>query len=121
MHGERALKNMRTDVKIVTANYTFQQHLDEGVTFSNKGAAGTVIVTLGKAKIGAKQRFIVETAEALQIDPATGEKVSLHTGVLQVANANIDCSTVGAKIEFECVKTGEWRCTNSVGTWALVS
>lgn len=112
-----AFKRKRTDIKIKTADYTLQDHIDDGSTFSNKGATGPVELQLPAAIPGNSATLVIDTACPFRAQPATGEQVSASAGTLLVADKYVTCSTVGARISLVCENAGEWKAEDPVGSW----
>jgi hypothetical protein len=106
-------------VEAKTADYTVTVN-DNGKTFTNAGAAGTITFALPPATVGLRYRFVVKAVQQLRIDPNGTETISLPTGVQQAAGAYIVADAIGERISVECVKAGEWDTTEAVGTWTAV-
>jgi hypothetical protein len=119
--GYHAGRSQRRDVKILTSDYSLDPRVDNGVGISNKGATGKVEVSLGPAEPGRKQRAYVEAAEILALVPESDEKMSLPSGVAQVAGKYIAADAVGEFIEIECITSGLWSVVTSAGTWTVES
>lgn len=100
-----------------TANYTIVADVDNGKTFTNEGAAGTITYALPAAIVGARVKFKVLAAQQLRVDPNGSETIALPTGVQQAAGKYIVADAVGEGIALECVKAGQWDVDYSVGTW----
>lgn len=115
--GYEAMKNQRKDTKIVVANYTEDPLIDNGNTYSNKGASKAVIVTLAPALVGAKRSFVVEATQDLQIRPNGTEMICLTTGAVQAAGVGIQADLIGESLELECVEVGKWFVKNYIGDW----
>lgn len=109
-------RGIRT-VEAKTANYTVVTPTDNGKTFTNTGAAGTVVFALPAATPGQWYRFVVKATQVLTIDPNGTETISLPTGVQQAAGAAISADAIGERCSVECVKAGEWETSEAVGTW----
>lgn len=91
---------------------------DNGATFTNTGASGTVKATLPAAKVGLKYKFMVTAAQILQIDPSGTETLAKTTGYAQIAAGElIYQNTAGYFIELECIVAGSWVCTGSNAAW----
>jgi len=93
---------------------------ENGQSFSNKGAAGTVTYTLPTAIVGREYAFYVQAAQALRIDPNSTETTNNSVGGSQGgAGKYIGSSTIGDYVRLRCTKTGEWQVMGIVGTWAV--
>lgn len=89
-----------------------------GSTIHTTGNGGTAVVNLPAALPGTHFRFVVMTAFALQIEPATGETIGLpSTGVQEAANDYITADAVNEYVELECITAGAWVPVNYLGTW----
>jgi len=100
---------------VKTANYTINEFLNEA-TFINTGATGTVVLTLPPASIGLKYHFRVTTAQELRISPNGSDTIAIN-GTQQAAGKYITANAIGELCTLECVVTGQWEQTNSLGTW----
>lgn len=89
-----------------------------GTLHTNKGAAGTIALTLPPATIGLHFYFAVLAAQALQIEPAAGEVISLPSnGVPEAADDYIVADALRETVHLMCVETGAWAVMGSTGTW----
>ena len=115
------MKGKRRDIKIKTADYTMQEHIDEGAVFSNKGATSAVQIQLLASQPGKSVTLEVDAACPFRAHPATvdstGEKVSASAGTLLAAGKYVTCSTVGGRITLVCEKKGEWKAKDPVASW----
>ena len=92
---------------------------ENGTIHTNAGAVGEVVLTLPAAVAGLHFYFGVREAQALTIEPATGETISLpSTGVPESANDFISANAVGETVHLMCVEDGSWACMGFTGTWA---
>jgi hypothetical protein len=113
----RALRTVSTK----TADYTVVVNIDNGLTFTNNGAAGAVTFALPAATVGQWYRFKVKTAQQLRIDPNGTETIALpSSGAQQAAGAYIVADAAGEGVEIECVVAGTWDVTWYTGTWTAV-
>jgi len=121
-------KAVRKQERVKSSDYTLLEHIDEAITLSAQpGCDNRVRFHLLPAVLGRRVSAViprgacVATACTTVLVPKTGEKLSLHTGVLQAANAKITSAVVGARIDLVCRKKGEWDCDNAVGTWIVTT
>jgi hypothetical protein len=91
---------------------------ESGTLHTNKGATGTIALTLPAALAGMHFKFAVLAAGALQIEPATGEVISLPSnGVPEAANDYIVADLLRETVELVCVEDGAWAVYGFTGTW----
>lgn len=105
----------------LTADYTIQA-IDARTVYTNRGATGTVTVTLPAAKVGMRYIFKVEAAYAFRIDPYGSEQIALpSTNVMSAAGKYISADAAGEYMILECTYDGEWSCFGYLGTWTAES
>ena len=109
-------KELRRQVKECTAAYSIDAVNDNGLRFSNKGAAGEVIISAEDAVVGKIHEFIVETAQYLQIKPKSADQLPVETGALQTAGKYVRSNTVGDRLLVECITATEWALVKAIGT-----
>jgi hypothetical protein len=105
--------------KVVTANYTISA-TEAGKTFSNRGAAGTVLLTLPPPKDGMKFGLVVETPAqsfGVQTD-VVGTKIAGGVAWLQGRSLTHTVSTEYAYLQI-FASGGNWYTKEDQGTWAL--
>lgn len=91
---------------------------ENGTLHTNKGATGTVVLTLPPAVLGLHFYFAVLAAQALRIEPAAGEVISLpSTGVPESADDYITADALRETVHLMCVETGAWAVMGYTGTW----
>lgn len=89
-----------------------------GTVHTNKGAAGTIALTLPPATVGLFFYFYVGAAQILQIEPAAGEQISLpSTGVPEAADDYIAADAIGETVHLMCCEAGKWAVMGFTGTW----
>lgn len=89
-----------------------------GGVISNAGAAGAASFALPPATVGLDFTFIVEAAQALQIDPNGTETIALpSTGVQGAAGKYLVADAVGEKVHLVCLTAGTWDVEHYSGTW----
>lgn len=92
---------------------------ENGTVHTNKGASGTVVLTLPAAVAGMHFYFAVLAAFALQIEPASGEVISLpSTGVPESADDYISADALRETVHLVCVEDGAWAVMGYTGTWS---
>lgn len=92
---------------------------ENGTIHTTVGATGTVVLTLPAATPGLHYYFYVGAAFALQIEPASGETISLpSTGVPESADDYISADAVGESVHLMCCKAGTWAVMGYTGTWS---
>jgi len=91
---------------------------ENGSIHSNKGASGTIALTLPAAVVGMHFYFYIGAAQILQIEPASGEVISLpSTGVAEAADDYIAADAIGETVHLMCCETGKWAVMGFTGTW----
>jgi hypothetical protein len=91
---------------------------ENGTLHTNKGATGTIALTLPAAVAGMHFYFAVLAAFALQIEPASGEVISLPSnGVPEAADDYIVADALRETVHLVCVETGAWAVMGFTGTW----
>lgn len=89
---------------------------------TNKGAAGTIVLTLPAAIAGMRFTFVVKAVQELRVDPNGTEIVAVAaTGAESAAGKYISADAVGELITLVCAETGKWSVENAVGTWTVES
>lgn len=92
---------------------------ETGTVHTNTGASGTFALTLPPATVGLQFYFAIGAAQILQIEPATGETISLpSTGVPEAANDYIAADAIGETVHLMCCVAGHWNCMGFTGTWS---
>lgn len=85
---------------------------------SNLGAAGAITFALPPSKVGMRVVAIVETAQALQLDPNGTETIALpSTGVQGAAGKYLTCATVAGRVQLVVLTAGTWDVVAVAGTW----
>lgn len=111
-------KEVRHQIKVFTADTVLKDYKDEQIAVDTPADQSTYVrVTLLKAVPGRVIEAHVSAACKLILVPATGEALSLHTGVQQSANVKINSACVGGSIKLRCINPGVWACESYVGTW----
>lgn len=111
-------KQQRTDVLIKTANYALQEHKDECVGVSNKGASGAITFSLLPAIPGRRVIADVDAAQELRLDPNGTETIALpSTGAQGAAGKYLTANAIGERVELYCEEARKWKCRNFIGTW----
>lgn len=91
---------------------------ESGSVIHTTGNGGTAVCNLPAAVPGLHFTFVVMTAFALQVEPATGETIALpSTGVQEAANDYITADAVNEYVHLVCVTAGAWIVDNYLGTW----
>jgi hypothetical protein len=89
-----------------------------GAVISNLGASGAAAFVLPAAVPGLQFVFLVEVAQALQIDPDGTETIALpSTGVQGAAGKYLVADAIGEKVHLVCVSAGTWDVIHYSGTW----
>lgn len=92
---------------------------ETGTVHTNTGAAGAVTLTLPAATVGLRFMFAVGAAQALQIDPAGTETISLPSnGVPGAAGKHLTANAIGETVDLACIIAGNWSVLGFTGTWA---
>ena len=100
-----------------TADYTATL-ADNGATFSNVGASGTITIALPAATPGLEYSARVGVAQELRFDPTGSETVSLpSTGVPGAAGKYLVADAIGETVVLRCIVAGTWSVSGYTGTW----
>jgi hypothetical protein len=92
---------------------------ETGTCHTNTGASGTIAITLPAAVVGLHFYFAIGAAQILQIEPASGETISLpSSGVPESANDYIAADAVGETVHLMCCKAANWNVMGYTGTWS---
>lgn len=110
-----------------TGAYTLMSPADQGQTFSNKGATGTVNLNLPASKVGDQWGpFFVTDAFFLRLVPiatdsfvTTGQPVGTSAPSVQTAGHAIKSNTPRSILYVECFKAGEFQVLFQEGTWSV--
>jgi len=112
------MKNRNKNIRVITANHTFDEFKDHGYGFSNSGASGEVTLALPAAKIGMRVPLHVLAAYELRADPNGTETIALpSTGSQGGAGEYITANAVGEYCELVCKVDGQWDVEKYIGTW----
>lgn len=104
-------------VQAKTAAYTILAS-ENGTCFTNTGASGTFAITLPSAALGLHYYFAIGAAQILQIEPATGETISLPSnGVPEAASDYIAADAIGETVHLMCCVGTNWAVMGFTGTW----
>lgn len=92
---------------------------ENGTIHTNTGASGTIALTLPAATVGLHFYFAIGAAQILQIEPASGETISLpSTGVAEAADDYIAADAIGETVHLMCCIAGKWQVMGYTGTWS---
>jgi len=105
-------------VKSYTSAATFAgKH--SGLIANNRGASGTVTLTLPAALPGMRFTFSRVAAQLFRFDPSGTETIALpSTGVQGAAGKYLECQTTGGFVTLVCGTTGTWDVESYSGTFA---
>lgn len=108
-------------VEVKTADYTVVAGVDNGKTFSTKGATGTVVFALPAATVGQRYGFYVGATQELRIDPNASEVMQLpSSGANQTGGAYLTANAIGEVLTIACYEAGVWSTVAYNGTWTAV-
>ncbi len=90
----------QTIVKTASATLTVNE---AGPLITNRGATGTIVLTLPKASYskGMRYRFLRIAAQAVQINPQDADQIMDVDGTLLTAGAYQQLGSNGATLDFE--------------------
>ncbi len=104
-----------TTVTNVTADRTLLQS-ESGQVFSNRGATGTVTITLpASAVAGTKFTFAVQEFQRLQVDPGAG---TIRDDIGQTADKYKWADYVGENLTIVADGSGDWFNISKWGSWS---
>jgi hypothetical protein len=89
----------------------------QGVVVSNRGATGTVTVTLPAATPGMRVSGIVQAAQLLAFDPAGTEVIFGIAGISLGAGTVIQANAAGECVQLVCTQPGVWSVASVTGVW----
>jgi hypothetical protein len=114
--GSVAAPDTGTVVSKIT-NYT-PSLADDGKSFDNNGAVGSVTFTLPAAQIGLSFTFTKVANQPLVIKAQIG--VTIYVGELTTSlGGTATASGVGASITLKCRSTTQWFTESFSGTWSI--
>lgn len=90
---------------------------DNGATFTNNGAAGTVILTLPSPTVGLRFSFNVVTAQTLLIDVG-GSIIIALAEVTSTAGGNASSASPYSFLTLKCLTSTLWSAGAMGGTWS---
>lgn len=111
----RAGRNVQTK----TADYTITALEAGDETWSNSGAAGTVILTLPTGTNGMRVRAVVLAAQQLRLFTGTAVQIRNAASLSTATTGYIQSNTVGNVVTLEYI-SGVWVVVNIIGTWTVV-
>lgn len=105
-------------VSVATAARTITPaEATRGIYVSNLNATGEVVFTLPIAVPGMRVSAVVQAAQLLTLQPATGGLILGTTGVAQSLNAPIKGNAVGETTQLVCFTPTRWVTVAFNGTW----
>ncbi len=120
--GFYAGKAKNVQEMVIISDHTFDELVDHGFTFTNRGATAPVTLTLPPAKPGMKVKGYVGAACDFRMKPAACDYVALpSSGAYGAADKYISADAVGESVELYCEETGKWSVRNYIGTWTKES
>jgi hypothetical protein len=103
--------------KNLTANYTVNKLIDNGVIFTNAGASGTITVTLPTATTEQTYKFRTTAAEAINIDCQSTDTIqNISTAANAAGQYTAMAGTGNEWAEVVCREAGKWIVTEAFGT-----
>ena len=91
---------------------------ESGHTFTNDGAAGTVLITLSADNtIGQMIRLVTADADTFQVVANTGDSITCKGTTQTPANGFQSGGTEGEFIELVLVTATEWFCFGESDSW----
>jgi hypothetical protein len=88
-----------------------------GVVVVNKGATGTVVVSLPAALPGMRVTGVVAAVQTFELDPVDTEIIYGTNGVALTEDVSIKANAVGETIQLVCLEKGFWTVVAFNGTW----
>ncbi len=115
-----------------TANYTSTAEANTAVAaspnvlatsesnsiFTNEGTAAENHHDLPAAAAGLRYIFIVQDANGMQINAASGDTIQLSSSVSGAAG-DISTTTVGSSVTLVAINATEWVATEITGSWVV--
>lgn len=101
----------------VTTNQSLKYEQSE-VLFANRGASGTVNLTLPSPVTSMTYTFYVDAAQSLTV-VASGGATIRDAGTVGAANGNITSNTVGSFVKLYAISATEWVVVQKEGSWTV--
>ena len=101
----------RTTALTANANQTFAR-------FTNEGATSQVVFTLPTAAANLFYTFIVQDADGLRINAASGDTIRIGATATAAAGY-VESTTIGDTVTLVAINSTEWIATASHGTWTF--
>jgi hypothetical protein len=108
----RADTSNRGRVDVKTANYTIKVH---PTIYSNKGAAGTVLVTLPTATEGAWFTLLKAANQTFGFQASGGAKINAGTANKKYSNSASEAGIATCTVMSDGT---DWFVVSQIGTWA---
>lgn len=99
-----------------TADYTITPS-DSRKTFTNLGAAGTVILEMPTPFVGLQYNFLVEAAQTLVLDVGGSVVVALGE-IVSAPGDQISSNTPYSFLTLKCLTTTLWGALSMGGSWS---
>lgn len=106
----------REEILEKTGAYTLDKNCDHGRTVSNKGAGGSIAVTLPAAVAGLRFRFVVVAAQTIEVTAGAGDVIQV-AGSTSSSGGTASNGTAGSVLELLAIDADTWVAIATVGTW----
>lgn len=125
---DNGIQGLDSEAKIATAvlsrrviEHTSSQSIlsEESFTiFTNKGAGGSITLSLPTAAAGLEYTFVIMETQTLVIDAAAGDTIQI-AGSTSAASGNISAATQGHTVTIVAMDATEWIAHSVIGTWTV--
>jgi len=113
----------RRRVVAKTGNYSIDADHDSNTTFTNNGAAGTIVFSLPaitdsgiSRNIGSTYTFITTEAQIIDIDPSGSQ--AIHPTPTTGGNRLRSSAAAGNSVTLVALGQNRWQITSQIGTWS---
>ena len=91
---------------------------ESGTTFTNEGATAEIPFNLPTAVAGLWYTFIVQDADGIQVNAASGDTIRIAASVSAAAGL-CESATIGNTVTLCAINATEWVATSVIGTWTV--
>jgi hypothetical protein len=91
---------------------------ESGRLFTNEGATASVTFSLPTAVAGLTYTFVVQDADGIIVDAATGDTIQVAASV-SATSGNATSTTIGSSLTLTAINATEWVATSMLGSWVV--
>lgn len=93
--------------------------LDTNTVFTNEGAVGEINFTLPGAQEGLNYIFFIETAQVINIRPASGDSIINGSDTISGTTYWLSANSAGHLLGITAINSSKWIVTNITGSWTI--